>query len=139
MAPATLFISIMGIYPLIYSLYISITNYNPVEGKIGKLIWLKNYADALTDGTFWHSLGLTALFTTCTVTISIVVSVPLALLFNKPYAIFPVLRTIVLTPMLITPIAVGLIWRNMMMPELGVLNYLLESNWRRPSNLGRLY
>ena len=74
---------------------------------------------------FWHSLGLTGLFTLLSVSISLVLAILLALLFNKELPGFLLLRTIVLIPMLVTPIAVGIIWRTMMNAEHGLLNYLL--------------
>ena len=57
---------------------------------------------------------LTGLFTVLSVGISLVLAILLALLFNKQLPGFLLLRTIVLIPMLVTPIAVGIIWRTMM-------------------------
>src|SRR6185295_7735268 len=66
-----------------------------------------------------------ALFTLLTVSLSLVLAILLALLFNKQLPGFLLLRTIVLIPMLVTPIAVGIIWRIMMNPGHGMLNFLL--------------
>src|SRR4029079_13625721 len=60
------------------------------------------------------------------VSISLVLAILLALLFNNDLPGFLLLRTIVLIPMLVTPIAVGIIWRTMMNAEHGLLNYLLS-------------
>ena len=125
LAPAVIFMTVVGFYPLLYSLYISLTNYNPTSGNASAWIGAANYTRAVTDGQFWHAMWLSGLFTALSVTLSLVIAVLLALLFNKNLPGFFAIRTIVLVPMLVTPIAVGIIWRIMFMPDLGVLNYML--------------
>lgn len=125
--PALTIMTIVGLFPLLHSLYISMTGYKPVDpDKFQGFVWFRNYIRALTDGQFWHSMGLTAGFTLLSVSISLVLAVLLALLFNQRLRGFLVIRTLILVPMLITPIAVGITWRIMMMPDLGVLNFLLD-------------
>jgi multiple sugar transport system permease protein len=126
LAPAIVYMTVVGFYPLVYSAYISFTDYNPVQGRQGAWIGLDNFTAALSDGQFWHALFLTAIFTVLSVGLSLCLAVLLALLFNKQLPGFVVLRTIVLVPMLVTPIAVGIIWRTMMNPDRGLLNFLLS-------------
>ena len=118
LAPVVIYMTVVGFYPLIHSLYISFTDYNPVQGQDGAWVGLDNYTAALADQQFWHSLALTGLFTFLSVSISLILAILLALLFNKELPGFLLLRTIVLIPMLVTPIAVGIIWRTMMMPSM---------------------
>jgi multiple sugar transport system permease protein len=126
LAPAVIYMTVVGFYPLVYSIYISFTNYNPVQGQLGDLIGFANYIAAFSDRQFWHSLLLTGIFTALSVGLSLCLAILLALLFNNDLPGFLVLRTIVLIPMLVTPIAVGIIWRTMMNPEQGLLNFLLS-------------
>lgn len=126
LTPAFLLMNAVGFFPMVYSLYISLTDYNPTHGGGSRFVWLSNYANAVVDIQFWHSIGLTLVFVTFSVGTSLVLAVLLSLLFNLRYPGFVLLRTIILIPMLITPIAVGIVWRIMMMPDLGVLNYLLS-------------
>ncbi|KRW95193.1 carbohydrate ABC transporter permease [Paracoccus sp. MKU1] len=125
LAPTMIVMTVVGLYPLLHSLYISLTNYNPTFGGGSSLVWFENYARAFSDPQFWNAVGLTLIFTAISVTASLVLAVALSVLFNQRHPGFVVLRTIILVPMLITPIAVGITWRVMMMPDLGVLNYLL--------------
>ena len=125
LAPAVIYMTVVGFYPLVYSIYISLTDYNPAQGQLGAFIGWDNYANAVSDAQLWHSLMLVALFTFLTVSLSLVLAILLALLFNKQLPGFLLLRTIVLIPMLVTPIAVGIIWRIMMNPGHGLLNFLL--------------
>ncbi|MBY5851578.1 carbohydrate ABC transporter permease [Rhizobium ruizarguesonis] len=126
LTPAFVLMNIVGFFPMVYSLYVSLTDYNPTHGGIARFVGLKNYASAVLDLQFWHAVGLTCVFVTLSVVSSLVLAVLLSLLFNLRYPGFFLLRTIILIPMLITPIAVGIVWRVMMMPDLGVLNYLLS-------------
>lgn len=126
LAPTLVILNVVGIYPLLHSLWISFTGYKPTDptrhqGWVG----LDNFVRALTNDQFWHSIATTGIFTASSVSISLILAVSMAVLFNRRLPGFVLMRTIILIPMLITPIAVGLTWRIMMMPELGVLNYLL--------------
>ncbi|MGE3289928.1 MAG: carbohydrate ABC transporter permease [Geminicoccaceae bacterium] len=125
LAPVVIYMTVVGFYPLVHSLYISLTDYNPVQGQDGAWVGFANYLTAFGDPQFWHSLALTGLFTFLSVSLSLILAILLALLFNKDLPGFLLLRTIVLVPMLVTPIAVGIIWRTMMNAEHGLLNYLL--------------
>ncbi len=126
LAPTLIIMTVVGIFPLVHSLYTSLTGYRPTQpDREQGFVGLSNYISAFTDGQFINSILLTALFTLLSVAISLLFAILLSLLFNKRLPGFTILRAIVLIPMLITPIAVGITWRIMMMPDLGVLNYLL--------------
>lgn len=126
LAPVLIVMNVVGIYPLLHALYVSFTGLKPTDpDQFQGFVGAANYARALGDLTFWNAIGLTLLFTLVSVVVSLTLAVLLAVLFNKPYPGFVLLRTILLIPMLITPIAVGITWRIMMMPDVGVLNYLL--------------
>ncbi len=126
LAPTLIIMNVVGTYPLLHSLYIALTNYNPTFGGSYSYIGLENFARAFADGQFWHSIVLTMIFTIVSVCSSLTLAILLSLLFNQDRPGFVVLRTLLLIPMLITPIAVGIVWRTMMMPDLGVLNYLFS-------------
>ena len=127
LAPTLAIMTLVGFFPLVHSLYISLTSYRPTEAdKPQGFNGIENYLQAFTDGQFGHSLVLTGLFTAVSVSLSLILAILLSILFNMNLRGFLVMRTIVLVPMLITPIAVGITWRIMMMPDLGVLNFLLN-------------
>ncbi len=126
LAPTLVIMNVVGVYPLLHSLYISFTGAKPTDPNAHQgWVGLKNYGEVVTDGQFWHAVLVTGGFTALSVASSLVLAVLMAILFNRPLPGFVLMRSLILIPMLITPIAVGLIWRIMMMPELGVLNYLL--------------
>lgn len=126
LAPTMVIMTVVGIFPLLHSLYISTTGYRPTDpDKFQGFVGLANYVSALQDPQFLYSVFLSLVFTALSVSASLVLAILLALLFNLRLPGFTVLRTIIIIPMLITPIAVGITWRIMMMPDLGVLNYLV--------------
>lgn len=126
LAPVLVIMNVVGIYPLLQSLYISFTGTKPTDPSADQgFVGVKNYAEVVTDGQFWHAVVVTGAFTLASVALSLVLAVAMAVLFNRRLPGFVLMRSLILIPMLVTPIAVGLIWRIMMMPELGVLNYLL--------------
>ena len=126
LAPTLAVMTLVGFYPLAHSFWVSLTSLRPTEpDKPQGFVGLDNYVTALGDGQFWGSIALTLGFTAITVGVSLILAVLLAVLFNQRRTGFVVLRTILLIPMLITPIAVAITWRIMLMPDLGVLNYLL--------------
>src|SRR3954453_4225667 len=67
LAPAIVYMTIVGFYPLVYSAYIAFTDYNPGQGQRGAWIGLDNFVAAFSDGQFWHALLLTAIFTALSV------------------------------------------------------------------------
>ena len=127
LAPCLLTLTLVGIYPLFYSIYISLTAYQPTN-PLGYQGWvgLDNYVDAASDSALWHSLYLTLVFSLSSMGISLVLGMVLALLFNQRLPGLGVLRTFVLIPMLVTPLAVGITWRIIYNSDLGVINHLLQ-------------
>ena len=128
LAPTFFVLIAVGIYPLGYSLWISLHDYHPSNPSFPQgFIWFDNYVKAFLDEQARHALGLTAIFTVSSVAASLVIGLGLALLFNHHLPGLAIARTLILIPMLVTPIAVGITWRIMFNPDLGVINYLLGS------------
>lgn len=126
LAPTLTILTVVGFYPLVYSLYISTTGYRPTQPtKHQGFVFLDNYASAVTAGQFGDALLLTSAFTASSVALSFLLGLGLAVLFNTNRPGFVLIRSLLLVPMLVTPIAVGIIWRVMMAPDFGVLNQLL--------------
>jgi multiple sugar transport system permease protein len=126
LAPVFIVLTLVGIYPLFYSIWISLTGYQPTNPSFYQgFIFLDNYIEAVQDPDARHSLAVTVIFTVCSVSLSLVLGLALAFVFNQRLPGFVVLRTAILIPMLVTPIAVGITWRFMYNPELGVINYFL--------------
>lgn len=127
LAPSFIVLLAVGVYPLLYSLWVSLRSYFPTSPTVAnKFIFLANYRAAFEDPVARHALQVTALFTLFTVGISLILGLGLALLLNQRLRGLAVARTMLLIPIMVTPIAVGITWRILYNPELGVFNYLLS-------------
>lgn len=127
MAPAVAVLVIALLYPIFYMIYASFLDWNPSQ-RIGQADWigLRNYTDLLQDESFHESFWVTLKFAFWVVTLEMFVGVGLALLLDRKIRGMSVLRTIFILPMMIAPIVVGLMWRYMYHPSVGILNRTLK-------------
>ncbi len=128
LTPALVLLTLVGFWPLLYSLWISFQGYAPTNpDRYQGFVGLDNYTTALTSAQLWSSTAKTIIFTVISTLISAGFGLGLAFLFRMELPGFKLLRVILLIPMLVTPIAVGIMWRVMFLPQGGILNYLLNS------------
>lgn len=111
-------------FPLIYSFYLSFTDYS----LFGSPEWkgLDNYIWLLTqDIEFWPSIRLTLLYAALSVPIGVIGSLLVAMLLNRQIKGIGVYRTIYYLPAVIPDAAVALLWRWLFNSESGLLNYIV--------------
>lgn len=127
MAPAGIIMAIALIYPLGYMMYGSLLDWNPSQ-SIGEaeFVGLKNYVTLWSDPAFRESLGVTLTFAFFVVVAEMLIGVGLALLLDRNIRGMSVLRTLFILPMMIAPVVVGLMWRYMYHPSIGIFNRFLE-------------
>ncbi|WP_239617555.1 carbohydrate ABC transporter permease [Cohnella mopanensis] len=123
--PSLIVLAVTVIYPLVYSLIMSFTNASLKKQGFGEFIGLDNYIKAFKDTYFIDSGWNTIVFTVIVVTLEFLFGLAVALLLNRIKRGKKIFFTIIIVPMLITPVAVGLIWRLLLHPDLGIVNYLL--------------
>lgn len=113
------------VFPLIYSLYLSFTDYS-MFGK-PKWVGMKNYIYLFTkDIEFWPSIKLTLLYAAITLPIGVIGSLLVAMLLNKKVKGIGAFRTIYYLPAVLPDVAVALIWRWLFNSETGLLNYIFK-------------
>ena len=120
--PMVLILASILVFPLIFSFTISLQDFN--FSKIGqqKFIGLENYINLLANKSFWTAMRNTILFVLIAVSIEVVIGFILALLLHhKTTYLRGFFRSTLLSPMFITPIAVGLIFRFLTNSQLGVI------------------
>lgn len=128
MAPAVAVLGVALMYPIGYMIYASFLDWNPSQ-RIHEADWvgLRNYVSLWSDANFRESLGVTLKFAALVVSIEMVLGVGLALALDRNIRGMSALRTIFILPMMIAPIVVGLIWRYMYNPSVGIFNKILNS------------
>ncbi|MBO6757352.1 MAG: sugar ABC transporter permease [Roseibium sp.] len=126
LAPAAAVMAIALLYPVCYMIYASFLDWNPSQ-RIGEADWigLRNYINLLSDESFHESFWVTLKFAALVVGAEMVIGVGLALILDRKLRGMSVLRTIFILPMMIAPIVVGLVWRYMYHPTVGLFNRTL--------------
>lgn len=127
-APAVLTMALLMVFPLLYTAYLSLHEWYASSVLGPELVWFKNYADLVTtDERFWPAFLRTLVFTAGSVVLAVTLGLGIAHLLIRNFAGRGLARTLVLLPMIATPVAMALIWMTMMSPTIGVLNYFLRS------------
>jgi multiple sugar transport system permease protein len=121
--PAVLYLIAFSVYPLVTSLIRSFESYDP-RTTSWTWIGLANYRQLFSDPEFWHTVEHTFVFTFGAVAIQVVLGTALALFFNQKLRGATLVRGILILPMLLTPIVVGLMWRALLNPNWGMLNWI---------------
>jgi len=118
-------IAVVG-FPVSYAVYVAFHEYDLTEGGIGEMIRLENFSAVLNMDVFAQAVRNTVVLTVSVVVLELVVAFGLALLLNQDGLRFRNLYLgILLIPLLVSPIAVGLIWRLLLHPDLGAVNWLM--------------
>ncbi|MEM2180988.1 MAG: ABC transporter permease subunit [Nitrososphaeria archaeon] len=116
----------LTIYPFLYMIYISFTNFSLFYDIPPKFIGIENYINIISDSFFWTSLKATFYFVVFTVLIEFLLGLFLALLFNVDFKGRKILRVLLLIPMMLPPVGVAMIWRLLLNREIGVVNYFFS-------------
>ena len=126
LAPATVLLFGLTIFPFSASVAMSLSNYSLVTPDTLAFTGLQNYVKLLQAEEFWAALRATALFTILAVAIQLALGVAIAAILHHETRAVPLLRAIYLLPMAITPVAAVFTFRMMFNPSLGVFNHLLK-------------
>ncbi|SFE19891.1 carbohydrate ABC transporter permease [Roseivivax sediminis] len=114
----------MGL-PLGYALVISLSNMTLIRPSLTPFQGLENYVEVLSDPMFWSSLGVTLRFSAASVIGEFLVGLGIALLLTKVVRMRAVYFAILTLPMAMSPVAVALIWKMLLQPNLGIVNTAL--------------
>ena len=125
MLPALIVLILVLAVPLCYDLIVSFFDKSLKYKGFGNFIGLDNYLADLRNDEFTGSVVTTWIFTIGVVSIEFILGLLIALGLNSLGKGKNLIFTIIIIPMMITPVAVGLIWRLMLHPQLGIINYLL--------------
>jgi multiple sugar transport system permease protein len=125
--PSVGFLLLMTIFPTIYSLWMSMQQYNLSRPDLAHFVGGRNYAQLLSDDIFWKAVRTTLLFSVAVLVLQFLVGFFIANLFDQERRGMNVLRTLFIIPVFASPVALGLTWRYMYQPGYGLINHLLES------------
>lgn len=128
LSPCVLLLLGLAIFPTVVSATLSFRVdplYNP---NAARFVGWRNYDDLFGDARFWGSIRLTLLWAIVVVTIQIVLGFLLAVLLDRKMRGVGLLRTLIIIPVFISPIAMGLTWRFIFEPVSGLANWLFDAD-----------
>lgn len=125
--PAIIFIALLMVFPIFYTLYLSFTNWNLTSGMPAQFVGLGSYLRILSEPRFLHALGRTLTFTVFAVAIEVVLGVAIAIILNRAFVGKSVAKLVLLLPLVATPVAVGIVFNLFYDPTIGLLNFALDA------------
>lgn len=127
--PTIVFLIVFNVFPLIYSLGSSFTDYSANRPGVfwpwqAEFIGLRNYQELLTDDRTWSNFIITAKYVLVSVSGQMIIGFGLALLLNRTFPLKGFVTTLLLLPMMMSAAVVGLFWQLLYSPSWGPINYV---------------
>jgi len=110
--------------PLAYSFWISLHVYNITRPPA--FAGLNNYSLIVQDARVWEAFGTSFMFAGLSLILQFVIGFGLALLLHRIVLFRGVIRTIIIIPLMLTPVILGLNWRLMLNLDWGIINYFIR-------------
>lgn len=126
MAPAVLFLLLTSVYPLLYSLRLSFYSWNmTVPNSQPVFVGLRNYTQLFSDANFLASVRITLVFVITAVALEFLLGMALALLATSSLRAMGLIRTVLLIPLMMTPVVAGVLWRTLYHSDYGAINFFI--------------
>lgn len=128
LSPAVLTMLFVVALPLVFSLWTSLTSYRLIRpDTITDFVGLRNYIRLFGDWDFWVVFGRTILFLAIAINVEFLLGLGIALLIARITWGQRGLRTIMMFPMMFSPILVGFMFKYIFNDNIGILNNALQS------------
>ena len=126
-APTIFLLLAVNIFPLIWTIRLSFTNFRANRNREVDFVGLRNYERILTDSDIWLTMQATAHFLFWTIVLQVLIGFTLAYLINKKFRGNDLWTTIIVLPMMLSPAVVGNFWTFLYQPQIGLFNYIVTS------------
>jgi|TARA_B100000965_G_scaffold200837_1_gene167683 multiple sugar transport system permease protein len=125
--PTIIVLTCVVFLPLLISLWTSFTPFKLTKpDTLYRFVGFRNYERLIGDYDFWVAFGRTVLFLTIALNLELVFGLGIALLINKITYAQKTLRTLMMFPMMFSPILVGFQWKYIFNDNIGLLNNFLR-------------
>ena len=125
-SPTFVILTVLSIYPFVYTLYYSLTNFYYISKDGLDFVGLKNYADLVRNPYFIRAVINTIKFSVACTLLETVAGVAVAVYVNGLRHFKKTMRTILLLPNLLPPVTAALIWKIMLSNNYGIINEFLR-------------
>ncbi len=122
-APQMIGLAVFTLGPILYAGYLSFTKWSLIRPP--QWVGLQNYIDQLQDPTFGNLLRNTLFITGGYIPLVMILSLAMALALNQKLRGSVVWRTAYFMPVVTSLVAIALVWRWVLQPDFGLVNYLL--------------
>lgn len=125
--PAVAMLGLLTLYPFGFMIYLSVIRWKASLAYLPKtFVGISHFIRLFQDEFFWSAIGVTFHFVGVVILIEFFFGLALALVLNREIRGRDVIRSLFLLPMMLAPVAVGLIWRFILNDEVGILNYFFS-------------
>ncbi|OGO37133.1 MAG: hypothetical protein A2W35_07175 [Chloroflexi bacterium RBG_16_57_11] len=143
LAPAVIIILALVIYPFAWAVYLSFFEYSILKQAEPVFVGIQNYKEILTDPNIWERYIFTGKFVVTAVSIELVLGFLIAYFIHTQFTSGGLYVTLLLLPMMISPVISGLFWKYILSNNWGVINWfianvlhLTEVNWLSTNTAG---
>ncbi|MFB5673736.1 carbohydrate ABC transporter permease [Paenibacillus terreus] len=123
--PALLIYALFVFVPVVWSAYYGFFNWSGIGEA--KYIGLQNYNEIVRDPIFWRALKNNIIFVLASVFGQIPIALALAVLLHKSSFLQRFLRSAIFLPMVLSTVVIGMVWQYIYHPQIGILNFLLDT------------
>ncbi len=125
--PTILFVLAMVLFPILYTLILSFHSWRMSANIPWEYVGLGNYFEMFTSSRFPMAAWRTFLFAAVALIFELALGILIALFLNREFRGKNLTKTAFLLPMVATPVAVGMVWKLIYEPSIGILNYIIRS------------
>ncbi len=126
-APTIVLLLAINIFPLLWTVYLSFTNYKANRpSRVVEWVGSRNYDRILGSEDVWEYLQATAHFVGWTMFFQVVLGFGLAWLINRQFRGHATWTTLIVLPMMLSPAVVGVFWTYLFQPQAGIFNYIVN-------------
>ena len=126
LTPVLAVLAVLVYFPLVTTIVLTFLRYfwNKPQQPI-RWVGLKNYIDIFTDSLFWQSFNNTIIFMVVSTSLTILIGLGIALFISRDFPGKSIFISLILLPMMISPVAAALTWKFLFDGEWGAVNYFI--------------
>jgi trehalose/maltose transport system permease protein len=130
LSPTLAVVAFVALFPLIQTVYLSLTNARLASAAPTEFVGLRNYLDLARDSIFLNAIRVTVTFTVITVAFEFVLGLLIAMVVNSNFKGRGMVRAAMLVPWAILTVVSAQMWKWMYHDIYGVINDLLVNKFR---------